>query len=303
MKITRRHVTLGIVSAAIVLAGTVAWLRWRDARQFGDTRAILSRFPAEDAIVLNIDFSTIRAAGFLSDSRIPLEPEYKQFLDGTNFNYRSDLDSVVASFSKSGNFFIARGRFDWKKLRDYAEHQGGSCYQDVCRMVGSTPQRHISFLPLRDDVMALAVSTDDMAATRLTQAGNPITAQLPSAPVWVSVPGAALHESAAFPPGLGLMLSALGSADRLVITVNQSGTGLAAKLEANCRSQDDARVLASQLRTVTAKLKEASLSSKEAQSDELVQVLAGGTFDDSGTHVNGQWPFSRALLASLTSGI
>lgn len=303
MKITRRHVTLGIVSAAIVLAGTVAWLRWRDARQFGDTRAILSRFPAEDAIVLNIDFSKIRSAGFLSDSRIPLEPEYKQFLDGTNFNYRSDLDSVVASFSKSGNFFIARGRFDWKKLRDYAAHQGGSCYQDVCRMVGSTPQRHISFLPLRDDVMALAVSTDDMAATRLTQAGNPITAQLPSAPVWVSVPGAALHESAAFPPGLGLMLSALGSADRLVITVNQSGAGLAAKLEANCRSQDDARVLASQLRTVTAKLKEASLSSKEAQSDELVQVLAGGKFDDSGTRVNGQWPFSKALLASLTSGI
>ena len=303
MTITRRHVTLGIVVTACLLAGGAIWLKWSEGRQLGDTRALLSRFPVEDAIVMNIDFAAVRGAGLFSDLKLPVEPEYKQFLDGTGFNYRKDLDSVTASFSKSGNFFIARGRFDWQKLRDYAARQGGSCYQDLCRMQGSTPQRRISFLPLRDDTMALAVSTDDLAANLLTKRRAPVTAELPSAPVWISIPGTTLRDTTAFPPGLGLMLSALTSADRLVVTVNLSGAGLTAKMDATCRTKDDAQLLSSQLRTVTSKLRDATQQTKEAQSDDLVQVLVGGTFDDNGAHVNGQWPFSKSLIASLTNGI
>jgi hypothetical protein len=303
MTISRRHITLGIVFVAAALAGTAIWLKWADARGFSDPHVMLSRFPAEEAVVLSVDFASVRAAGLLSESKLPLEPEYKQFLDGTGFDYHRDLDSVTASFSKSGNFYIARGRFNWTKLRDYAARQGGSCYEQLCRMQGSTPERRISFLPLRDDTMALAVSTDDLAANRLTKTGEPITEQLPSTPVWLMVPGSALHAAAAFPPGLRLMLSALTNADRLVITVGLSGAGLAAKMDATCHTKDDARVLASQLRTVTATLKEALVREPQAQSDELAKVLVGGTFDDSGSRVLGQWPFSKALIASLTSGI
>jgi len=252
---------------------------------------------------VNIDFAAVRGAGLLAASAVPLEPEYKQFLDSTGFDYRKDLEQVTASFSKSGNFFIARGRFNWQKLRDYAASQGGSCYQDLCRMQGSRPERRISYIELQPDTMALAVSTDDLAANRLTTPGRPITAELPSAPVWVSVPGSALRESAAMPPGLGLMLSAMKNADRLVVTVAPSGDQLAAKMEATCHTKDDARILASQLRTVTARLKTAVQQDKQAQGDELVKVLVGGTFEDKDLHVNGQWLFSKALISSLTSGI
>jgi hypothetical protein len=312
MIISRRHVTLGIVLAAGLLAAVLAGLaalKWNAARGFSDTRIVLSRFPVEDAVVINADFAAVRGAGLLSDSgKLPLEPDYKQFLDGTGFDYRKDLDSVTASFSKSGNFFIARGRFNWAKLRDYAAKQGGSCYQDLCRMPGSTPQRRISFLPLRDDTMALAVSTDDLAANRLTNPGSPITATLPTAPVWMIIPGSALHESAAVPAGLRLMLSALTNADRLVVTLSPSGSNLDAKMldakmEATCRSKDEAHVLASQLRSVTAKLKDALQQNKDAQGDELVRVLVGGKFDDHGALVDGTWPFSKSLIASLTAGI
>src|SRR5580704_28651 len=184
MTISRRHVTLGIVLAAVLLAGLAA-LKWNAARAFSDPHVVLSRFPVEDAIVLSADFAAVRGAGLLTESKLPLEPDYKQFLDGTGFDYRKDLDAVTASFSKSGNFFIARGRFNWAKLRDYAARQGGSCYQDLCRMPGSTPERRISFLPLRDDTIALAVSTNDLAANSLTKPGNPVTAALPTAPVWM----------------------------------------------------------------------------------------------------------------------
>jgi len=303
MEIGRRHITLAIVAAAIVLLAGAAGLKWNASREFEDIHQVLGRFPAEDAVALHIDFAGIRKAGLLTTSAVPLESEYKQFLDDTGFDYRKDLDEVTASFSKSGNFFIARGRFNWRKLRDYAAKQGGSCYQDLCRMQGSQPERRISFLPLEADEMALAVSTDDLAANRLTKPGAAVKTDLPSAPVWVLVPGSMLRESAVMPPGMALMLSALKSADRLVVTVSPSGNALVAKMEATCQTQDDAKVLASQLRTVTAKLKTALTADPRAQGDELVKVLAGGTFDDNGVRVNGQWPFSKELIASLTSGI
>jgi hypothetical protein len=303
MTVSRRQIRLGIVGAAVFAAMAFGWWKWDQARRFSDIHTLLTRFPVEDAIVLNIDFASVRRAGLLTGSKAPLEPEYKQFLDGTGFDYHRDLDTVTASFSKSGNFFVARGRFDWAKLRDYAAQQGGSCYDQLCRMQGSQPERRISFLPLRDDTMALAVSTDDLAANRLTKQGSAIKAEIPAAPVWVLVPGAALHDASAFPPGLRLMLSALTNADRLVVTVGLSGTVLAATMDATCRTKDDAHLLASQLRVVTANLKEAVANDPAAQSDELVKVLAGGTFDDAGMRVSGEWPLSKALIAGLTSGI
>ena len=200
---------------------------------------------------MSADFAALRRAGLLTESKTTLEPEYKQFLDGTGFDFKRDLDSLVASFSRTGTFFIVRGRFDWKKLRDYAAHQGGSCYQELCRVQGSTPERHISFLPLRDDALALAVSTDDLAVTRLTKTAEPVTTPLPSAPVWISVPGAELRRQDALPPGMHLMLSALTTADRVVITLGPGAQGIEAALQATCRTQDDARILASQLSSTT----------------------------------------------------
>ena len=284
----RRNITIGIVAAAILLAGVGLWFKIHAGSAFSDPRELLSRFPVEDAIVLNVDLAAVRKGGYLPASGGPLESEYKQFLDGTGFNYRKDLDAVVASFSKSGNFFIAQGRFNWPKLRDYAVKQGGSCYDQLCRMPGSTPQRRISFLPLNDDTIALAVSTDDLAANRLTKPGDPVRAQIPTAPVWLSVPASVLHDSGALPPGFRLTLSALANTDRIMFTIVPSGNALSVKMDATCRTAEDARILASQLRTLT---------------DRLKDQMAGAKFEEAGIHVNGEWPFSKTLISDFTSGI
>jgi hypothetical protein len=290
-----------------LLAGGVAGYRVHASRAFFDRRVLLSRFPAEEALAMSVDFAALRTAGLLDGSKMALEPEYKQFLDGTGFDYQRDLDSVVASFSHTGNFFIARGRFNWAKLRNYAVREGGSCYQDLCRVQGSQPERHISFLPLRSDAIALAVSTNDLAATLLTKTGQPVTAAIPSAPVWISVPGAELRRQDSLPPGMHLMLSALTSADRIVITLGPaSGTGaqgIEAHMEATCRTQDDARVLASQLRTTTALLKEALARDKKAADDEVATLLTAGSFDQTDRRVTGRWPVRKSFLDALTAGI
>ena len=299
----RRLVAAGVVVSALLVSAVAAY-RIHATRAFFNPPALLSRFPSEDALVMSADLATLRRAGLLTSSKVPLESEYKQFLDGTGFDYKRDLDYVVASFSRSGTFFIARGRFDWKKLRDYAAHQGGSCYEDLCRMQGSTPERHISFLPLRADALALAVSTNDLAATLLTRTAAPVTTPLPAAPVWLSVPGAELRRQDALPPSIHLMLSALTRADRVVITLGPGGPqGIEAQLQATCHSEDDAKVLASQLRSATGLLKEALARDKAAADGEVTAMLTAGVFDQTDRKVTGNWPVRKSLLDALTNGL
>ena len=262
---------------------------------------------------MSVDFGVLRRAGLTGDSKAPLEPEYRQFLEGTGFDYKRDLDSVTASFSRSGTYFIARGRFNWSQLRAYAVRQGGSCYEDLCRVQGSRPERHISFLPLRRDAIALAVSGNDLAATLLQKTGQRVTGPIPDAPVWLSVPGSELRQQDALPPGMHLMLSALTSADRVIITLGPAqatgAAGMEAHLEATCRTRDDARILASQLRTTTSLLKQALARGQSAGSDstpgndEVAMLLTGGRFDQQDRRVTGWWPVRKSLIDALTAGI
>jgi hypothetical protein len=275
---------------------------WR-TREFFRPESLFSRFPAEDAMALDIDVIALRKAGLLTSSKTPLEPEYKAFVDGTGFDYRRDLDSLAASFSKTGNYFIARGRFDFDKLRAYAASQGGSCFDALCRVQGSQPERHISFLPLRGDALALAVAADDLAATRLAKTGAPISVSLPDSPVWLSVPGSLLRETGAVPPGIRMMLSSITGADRVLITVGPAAAGIEAHMETTCRNADEAKLLASQLQSTTSILKNEMPHDREIGSDDLARTLAAGVFEQTGARVIGRWPVSRALIDSLTAGI
>jgi len=296
------RVAIILIAAALLGGGAWGW-RTYDTNRFFRPPALFSRFPAEDATALSVDFAALRKAGLLAESKAPLEPEYKAFLDGTGFDYRRDLDTLAASFSKSGNYFIARGRFDWNRLRGYALRQGGSCYQDLCRMQGSRPDRHISFLPLRGDAIALAVGSDDLAASRLTKEGLPVSARVPDAPVWLSVPGAVLRSQDGVPAGIRMMLSALKNADRVMLTVSPGGGGIEAHLETNCRTPDDARALTSELRSTTSLLEDTDPNDQAIRDDDLVKMLAAGVFEQAGQRVTGRWPVSKSLIASLTSGI
>jgi hypothetical protein len=298
-----RRIAFAAILTGLAIAAVAAGFRIQSSRTFFEPGRLLSRFPAEDAMALMVDVGSLRRGGLLEGSKSSSEPEYRQFVDGTGFDYRRDLDSLTASFSQSGSYFIARGRFHWDKLRDYTTRQGGSCYQDLCRVGGSRPERRISFLPLRNDAIALAVSTDDLAATRLTRSGPPISTPVPDAPVWISVPGTELRRQHALPSGMRLMLSALTAADRVVITFGPAGQAIEARMEATCRTPDDAKNLATQLRSVTTLLKEAAVRDKESADNEITALLTSGSFDQRDRRVTGKWPVRRTLLDALTSGI
>src|SRR6266516_4907790 len=150
-----------IVFAASVVVGAIAMYVYLRTRTLSP-EAALARLPSHNAAVLSIDFSALRRGGIfemLSGPVVEEEPEYKTFVEKTAFDYRRDLDHAFISFHSSGVYFLIRGRFDWKRLEEYAREQGGGCSNGLCRMPGSVPERKISFFPLNASVMAMAVST------------------------------------------------------------------------------------------------------------------------------------------------
>ncbi len=74
-------------------------------------------------------------------------------------------------------------------------------------------------------------------------------------------------------------------------------------MDATCRTPEDARILAGQLRSTTALLKETFARDKKVADDEVAALLTGGSFDQTDRRVTGQWPVRMSLLDSLTAGI
>jgi hypothetical protein len=293
-------VFLAVLCAAII--GGVAVLRARRVT----TAALLSRLPADNALVLSVDFRALRQAGVLgifSASRMLQEPEYRAFVDRTGFDYLNDLDAALVSFHPSGTYLLLRGRFDWRNLKDYVVQQGGTCYNTLCKVAGSTPQRNISFYPIQPGIMALAVSEDDAAAMKLQPRGPVRKLSIPDDPVWALIPVSSLKDNAAAPPGTRAFARALGAADNVLFAAAPEGRQVTLRMDATCRTPVAARALATELRETTARLRD--LITREHQAPnaaDLSGVLAAGAFEPSDTHVLGRWPLGRQFLENIAGG-
>lgn len=268
------------------------------------TAEMLGRLPVENAWVARIDVDSLRKAGvlnLLSAGKAAVEGEYQAFLTGTGFDYQRDLDEVVGSFSGAGTFLVLKGRFDWPKLEAYAGKNGGSCYDKLCRMPGSVPERRISFVPLSNNMMAMAVSTNDLAASRMLKVSP---GQVPRAglsePLWVTVPGRVLRSSTALPVATRIFTAALGTSELVSFTLGPAADGgFEAKVNAQCRTAEDARVMTVQLTKLTEMLKGFLGKSK---GEDFGSLIAAGGFSQSGTNVYGVWPVRKGLIENLAGG-
>lgn len=302
-----RRLTYLILSAAGIGLLFFAWNSWRNSRTLSDAE-MLSRLPSADAVVLAIDFAQLRQSSIFhqfADSKVAEEPDYQTFVRNSGFDYKKDLDQTLVSFSPSGNFFVVRGRFDWNKLENYAKQNGGSCYNQLCHMPGSTPERKISFLPLSRDIMGLAVSTDELAAAQLLHEGPHRAISVPVQPVWMSVPNAALTRGAkGLPAGPRLVASALNNADEVLVTLGMQGLNFAARLEAQCKSQQDAVNLANQLKALTSLMKGVLDHQKhKPDPNDFTTILTAGAFRQSNKTVYGEWTVQKSFLEHLASGM
>ncbi len=291
-----------------MLAGIV-WLGlYERARMAAQSPAgMLRRLPAQNAAILFVDFEALRRDGFLkllSQSKGE-EPDYQGFVRASGFDYRNDLDLAAVSFSNDGEFFVIKGRFDWKKLETYAESQGGNCRSHMCCMPGSTPERRISFYPLQSNLMALAVSNDSSAAVRLQQAysGAVQPLELPLDPVWFSIPAENLKGARQLPGGAHVFATALASADKILLSLGPDGSQFEARLAVTCRSSTDAAALAVQLQRATFLLRDTiTRENQKPDPKDLSGVLTAGVFQQAGRRVLGRWPLPPVFIESLAGG-
>ncbi len=294
-----------LVVAAVCGAGIwgVAYYR---SRQLSTPQDALRYVPAGDAALLYIDFAALRSSGILQmllSSRVAEEPEYTAFVRKTDFDYKQDLDSALVAFTPKSKYFLARGRFDWSRLKAYVKDEDGSCYNSVCEMAGSTPQRKISFMPLRRDLLALAVAPDERAVMDLMQPAAKPAFVPPEAPVWLSMPGALLRSADTFPEGTRAFARSMAQADRITLSLGPQGQRFELRANIVCRSDAEAIALAAQLENTTAALRQMIAREHQVPNPrDLSGVLTGGSFRHDGPRVLGSWPVERAFLQEIAGG-
>lgn len=304
-----RAVTAGVVACGAVLAATLGWWGYRNGLVGGSESRLLERLPTLDAVVLSVDFEALRRSGLLqklAPGKTDQDPEYAAFVRDSGLNYQTDLDRALVAFAPDGTFLLVRGRFDWNKLENYARTHGGSCSDGLCRMVGSQPDRRISYLALNRHLMALAVSRDDVAATRLQHSGPQRLIEAPADPVWLTIPASAWKRGSNLPAGTQLFFSGINGADQVLVSVGPSGDELEARLSVDCRSPQEAMALALQLQKAATTLQDLlapRTASDAAPPDDLGRLLTAGVFAQTGNKVTGRWPLRKAFLDGLIAGI
>ena len=306
MNYKKRAALLIILIASICSLAVwgVARFRYRSLRTTADW---LERLPTQDSLVFYIDFAALRTSGLLqmvAGSKVVEEPEYKVFVMKTEFDYTRDLDAVLACFTPRAKYLVVKGRFDWDALQAYAREQGGSCRDALCRMSGSTPERKISFFPLRPDLMGLAVSPDDSAAIDLqSSATRRRTLELPDAPAWISIPQALLKNGSDLPAGTRMFAHTMQDADDVNIAIAPAGQRFEARLNVQCRSEQQAAALAAELGGITGMLGDMiAREGGKPNPGDLSGVLTSGSFNHLGTRVLGSWPLEKGFVAGLLGG-
>lgn len=277
----------------------VVWYRSRPL----SLPAMIKRMPSQAAPLLFIDFAALRQAGvlqLLDGAQASQDPEYLAFVRKTRFDYRQDLDSTLLAFAPGATYMLVKGRFEWNILRGYAQSQGGTCAYSLCRVPGSSETHRISFLPLQDNLMAIAVSPDDSAATDLTASSGGPNPELPGGAVWLSLPGAWLRSRPSLPDGMQTFARSVEQADAITISFSPEGDHLAAKLMVRCRSDHEAAEISAQLILATARLREAIVRENHTPNPaDLSGPLSSGSFRSEGARVLGYWTFEPVFVRSI----
>jgi len=265
--------------------------------------ALLRRLPRGGALIVYIDFDALRRARFLQllyGTKLGTDPEYESFVRKTQFDYRRDLDAALISFAPDGKFLLLKGRFDWKSLHTYVGDENGKCYNSLCQMAGSAPERNISFFPVQSGLMALAVSPDDGAAMRMSSTAPGPAEEAPDAPVWLSIPPSVLKSPSGLSDGARMFARGMERAESLTLGFAPQGGRITARLNARCRNSQDASEIAAQLTAATTLLQE--MIAREHQRPnpaDLSGVLAAGSFRGEGRRVVGYWPIDKAFVESV----
>lgn len=297
------HLATGLILlCALVLSGAY-WLRYNAGQTPSE---LVDYLPRDNATVLYLDVDALRRGGFLelvSGAPAVQDPEYQSFVARTRFDYTTDLNAVAASFRGKERFLVLRGRFHWPALINYVNLQGGNCGKSFCQLDGSTPDRHISFYPLRRDLMGLAVSPDPLAAYQIRRPGRTGAEDAPKDPVWLSIPAASLVSSDLVPARAEPFAAAFRSAQQILFTLDAAGRDLRLSAYVRCGDSAGAAEIGAALAGAQSSLRDL-LARQHVQPGraDAAGILLAGVIRQDGDRVIGQWPVPQEFLSAVAAG-
>ena len=127
----------------------------------------VAHLPGSDGIFIIADAAVVKKIAGDAGSE---EADYRDFVEKTGFDYRRDLDRLVAVIGEKNNYFVVTGRFDWPKIAAYA----GNCAKGICSMAASQPGKWISLMALGNGAVAIAVSPNQLAVGEMEVARKPL---------------------------------------------------------------------------------------------------------------------------------
>ena len=157
---------------------------------------------------------------------------------------------------------------------------------------------------MQTNLMAMAVSDDDVAALRMNTVSPGADAEIPNAPIWLSIPPSVVKSGQSLPPGTQMFARGLERAQAVTLAVvPEGGDDFAAKLKVRCASAADATALAADLSKTTGLLRDMiAREHQKANPADLSGFLTSGAFRSEGVQVSGYWPIARALVENLLGG-
>jgi hypothetical protein len=209
----------------------------------------------------------------------------------------------MVAFAPKGKFMLLRGRFDWKSLKNYVLANDGRCNNSFCKLAGSSPEKRISFFPMQSNLMAMAVSDDDVAALRMNTVDAREDAEIPNAPLWLSIPPSVVKSGQNLPAGTQMFARSLERAQAVTLALVPEEDHFAAKLNVRCASDAAAVALAADLNKTTGLLRDLiEREHQKANPADLSGFLTSGAFRSEGSRVAGYWKITRALIENLLGG-
>ncbi len=127
----------------------------------------VSHLPSGDGIFVIADSAVVK---IIAGDAASEDEEYKDFVAKTGFDYRRDMDRLVAVIGEPTSYYVVTGRFDWAKISAYV----GTCVKGLCSMPASQDGKWISLMQLGSGAVAISVSPKQLAVGDMEAVRKPL---------------------------------------------------------------------------------------------------------------------------------